>query len=47
MLATDPKRAASDIFEAAQIAKRRKVKKELKELYVKPMYRKDIFYRYD
>jgi len=44
MLATDPKRAASDIFEAAQIAKRRKVKKELKELYVKPMYRKDIFY---
>jgi len=44
MLATDPKRAASDIFEAAQIARRRKVKKELKELYVKPMYRKDIFY---
>jgi len=44
MMATDPKRAASDIFEAAQIAKRRKVKKELKELYVKPMYRQDIFY---
>ena len=45
MMATDPKRAASDIFDAGQIAKRRKVKKEFQGLYVKPMYRKDIFYR--
>lgn len=44
MMATDPKRAASDIFDAGQIAKRRKVKKEFQGLYVKPMYRKDIFY---